>query len=77
MAKLKFVVDDLLPQLSQVVGVVNSKNSLPILNDVLSDDCIILWIDALGAEWLPLLYRTLEKDNKGDGIIQDFVSKPC
>lgn len=35
MAKLKFVVDDLLPQLSQVVGVVNSKNSLPILNDVL------------------------------------------
>lgn len=35
MAKLKFNTDDLLPQLSQVVGVVNSKNSLPILNDVL------------------------------------------
>lgn len=35
MAKLKFNVDDLLPQLSQAVSVVNSKNSLPILNDVL------------------------------------------
>lgn len=35
MSKIKFKTDDLLPQLSQVVGVVNSKNSLPILNDVL------------------------------------------
>ena len=34
MAKLKFNTDDLLPQLSQVGGVVNSKNSLPILGDV-------------------------------------------
>ena len=35
MSKIKFKTDDLLPQLSQSVGVVNSKNSLPILNDVL------------------------------------------
>ena len=35
MGKLKINVDDLLPRLSQVVGVVNSKNAMPILGDVL------------------------------------------
>ena len=34
MAKLVFHVDSLLPALSQVVGVVNSKNALPILGDI-------------------------------------------
>ena len=32
--KIVFNADELLPKLSQVVGVVNSKNSLPILGDV-------------------------------------------
>ena len=34
MAKLKFNVDDVLPCLSQVVGVVNAKSPLPILSNV-------------------------------------------
>lgn len=35
MSRIKFNVDEWLPRLSQVVGVVNSKNPLPILGDIL------------------------------------------
>ena len=31
------------------------------LNDALDDDCVILWIDALGAEWISLLAWALGK----------------
>ena len=35
------------------------------LSDALSDDCVVLWIDALGAEWLPLLHWALKQDPNG------------
>ena len=36
-----------------------------ILSSELNDDCVVLWIDALGAEWLPLLRWTLGKSKVG------------
>ena len=35
------------------------------LSSELTDDCVILWVDALGAEWLPLLLSKLKQDKKG------------
>lgn len=44
-------------------------NSYPyrytLLSDSITTDSVILWIDALGAEWLSLLCWTLQKDNNG------------
>ena len=36
-----------------------------LLSDSITTDSVILWIDALGAEWLSLLCWTLQKDNNG------------
>lgn len=36
-----------------------------ILSDVLNDDSIILWVDALGVEWMPLLLWTLSHSSAG------------
>ena len=36
-----------------------------VLSDMLTEDCIVLWVDALGAEWLPLLAWTLAQDENG------------
>ena len=35
------------------------------LSSSITEDCTILWIDALGAEWLPLLLWALRQSNKG------------
>lgn len=35
------------------------------VSTAVTDDCVILWIDALGAEWLPLLVWALRKSKKG------------
>lgn len=32
-----------------------------VLSSFVDDDCVVLWVDALGAEWLPLLIWALEK----------------
>ena len=44
-------------------------NSYPyrytLLSDSITTDSVILWIDALGAEWLSLLCWTLQKDSNG------------
>lgn len=44
-------------------------NSYPyrytLLSDSITTDSVVLWIDALGAEWLSLLCWTLQKDNNG------------
>ena len=37
-----------------------------LLSEAINDNCVILWIDALGAEWLPLLLWELRRDGKGD-----------
>ena len=37
----------------------------PVISNALTEDCVVLWIDALGAEWLPLLLWSLEKDTNG------------
>ena len=34
-----------------------------VMHSFLSEDCRILWIDALGAEWLPLLLWSLKQDS--------------
>lgn len=36
-----------------------------LLSDSITTDSVVLWIDALGAEWLSLLCWTLQKDNNG------------
>ena len=36
-----------------------------VLSESLTDDCVVLWVDALGAEWLPLLARALTKTKEG------------
>lgn len=36
-----------------------------LLSESVTDDCIVLWIDALGAEWLPLLVWSLEQNQNG------------
>ena len=36
-----------------------------VLSNLLSDDCVVLWIDALGAEWLPLLRWALMQADIG------------
>lgn len=71
MAKLKFVVDDLLPQLSQVVSVVNSKNSLPILGDVLfvtrmadgGEECRLSLTASDGETWLTVYVPSADFDS--------------
>ena len=35
------------------------------LSDSITQDCMVLWIDALGAEWLPLLLWALRQSKKG------------
>lgn len=37
----------------------------PVLSDDLSDSSFILWVDALGAEWLPLLTWSLQQSHAG------------
>lgn len=37
----------------------------PLLDKALDDQTVILWIDALGVEWLPLLLWSLNKRNDG------------
>ena len=41
------------------------------LSNMVSDDSVILWIDALGAEWLPLLMWSLNHDDNGS--VKDVV----
>ena len=41
----------------------------PVLSSMLVDNSFVLWIDALGAEWLPLLVWTLK--TSGNGIIKE------
>ncbi len=36
-----------------------------VLSGVLTESCIVLWIDALGAEWLPLLHWALCQSTEG------------
>lgn len=36
-----------------------------VLSSELTDDSVILWIDALGAEWLPLLFWSLKQSKTG------------
>jgi hypothetical protein len=45
-------------------------NRYSILADNIDSDTAILWIDALGVEWLPLLKWTISK--KCDGTISSF-----
>ena len=40
----------------------------PILADYVTDQTVVLWIDALGAEWLPLLLWSLRKSDDGTVI---------
>lgn len=42
----------------------------PVLLEYLDDDCYVLWIDALGVEWMPLLLRSLQE--KCDGKIVGY-----
>ena len=47
------------------------------LSDMIDEDCIVLWIDALGAEWLPLLEWVLSRDEYGivvaTAVVQAFL----
>lgn len=36
-----------------------------VLSNMISSECIVLWIDALGAEWLPLLHWALSLSTEG------------
>ena len=37
-----------------------------LLSDAINENSVVLWIDALGIEWLPLLLWELRKDGKGE-----------
>lgn len=39
------------------------------LSDSICDDCVVLWLDAFGVEWLPLLLWSLKKSSVGS--VQD------
>lgn len=41
------------------------------MSNMITDDCVILWIDALGAEWLPLLLWALKQNDNGQ--VKDVV----
>ncbi len=45
-----------------------------VLVDNIDDDTFILWIDALGVEWLPLLYWTI-KEHFNRAIVSSFVGQ--
>lgn len=48
-----------------------------VLSNLLSYDCVVLWIDALGAEWLPLLRWTLMQADIGTVKDVSIVQPPC
>lgn len=66
MFKIVINVDAVLPQLSQVVGVINSKNSLPILGDVLVttnvDGNNIMLNSSDSETWLSIIVPCVEKE---------------
>lgn len=72
MAKLKFNVDEFLPRLLQVAGVVNSKNTLPILGDVVFsthvgesvDERIVTLMASDGETWLTVKVPLVEFDEQ-------------
>ncbi len=37
-----------------------------LLSEAINENSVVLWIDALGVEWLPLLLWELRRDGKGD-----------
>lgn len=37
-----------------------------LLSEAINDNCVVLWIDALGVEWLPLLLWELDREGKGN-----------
>lgn len=41
-----------------------------VLSNAIKNNTVLLWIDALGVEWLPLLLWVLQEDQKG--IIQEY-----
>ena len=36
-----------------------------VLSELLTEDSVVLWVDAMGAEWLPLLLWTLQRNDNG------------
>lgn len=45
-----------------------------ILHNQLNDNCVVLWVDAMGAEWLPLLKWSLQHCN--NGVVQEsFIAQ--
>ena len=62
----KYKLSNTLPQVENTTV---SPDTLPyrysLLNQKIVSDTVILWIDAMGFEYLPLLYKTLEDDKNG------------
>lgn len=61
----KFVVKEILPQLVQVASVVKSKNTLPILDDVLfsvSHENVVMLTSSDGETWLSMKANLIECD---------------
>lgn len=62
----KFVVKEILPQLIQVASVVKSKNTLPILDDVLfsmNQDKVVMLTASDGETWLSMKANLIECDD--------------
>ena len=64
--KLKNTLPEQETVFSQGVDIERFHFRFSLLSDALNSDCVILWVDALSAEWLPLLNWTLRNSCEGD-----------